>query len=434
MQEKDSFSTKFNGKYMIFNKLLFKRLENLLKISSDICLLGPAGNGKSTLIQYLVQEQNFPSIKLNCLSCNNKSKVLSSLSYELANYLFGKNNLDCQINKDINKFNVFIDFFGRYAGMIDRMIVILDNFEKLDVNTTFFSHLFLLKKMLKWKMCFVLVGLTPKEPEIIVKNYEFSKLEKITIPKPSEKFLNSILYETLISLKNNDNKKEIGSFLKNFLGNFMDRTIHLDVLINLAITLYCMKGDMNYKSIQNIFLENPQLQLSEIPKKLKENERKQDSQGLKGFIQIRFLPDMPIFQKILLIACFFGETGPEKFDRIYFKNLKQKTNRKTLSSMKKEGKSSNFKKPVNFFRLISLAQSLISFQTREIPERECFDQTSDFYANLNDLVEKGYIQKISNFDNEVNKMKFLCNVEKSFISKVCEDVSIKFDEFFHSNN
>lgn len=411
------FTKLFQIKHLPFRIKIIEQMRNLITAGSDFSLLGASGIGKSTLINDLLNEMDISFIiKINCISNSSKGLILTTLANGLSDY-FKKSNL-----KDIVKFNtLYSSLKNSFCKEIDEKIVILfDNIEKLDIDYSFFVDFFKIKTILPFQLSVIFVGVSFKN-DIFAKSYQLSLIPMLYLSLPDENFL---LHVIKSSIKGENS--QITSFLNIFIHNFIDLVQNIDILVNLALMLLPFSSDkLQYNKRQAILMENPGLNESELEKKLQENEGKQYIM-MPSIKTDLFVDKIAFFPAILIIASYFGTHNPEKSDKYLFKNYKKANKRSTKAFLK-----GDTQKNVGFIRLIALSQSLMSLNSKNLKEIDFFDQSLDFYSQLNNLVEEGYITRISQQtgDFEINKTKFICNVEKGVVERICEKLEIKFEEF-----
>lgn len=440
---KDKFSPNFIQKHFSFREKTINILTNLILNGSDVVVLGPSGCGKSSLVLDLLNEEKVFSfdflIKINCIGCPNKALILNGILNEM-NEILG-----IEMQKECRKFDAFWkgiqEIEKKHKLWGKKMVIVLDNVEKMEVEETFFTHLFELKEVSQLQINIIFIGMSLKE-DILIKNYHLSLIPKISLGVPPEPLLRNIIQNFLEEFKPDWLKEgKITKFVKEFEGNFFQVTKNIDILLKVAKLLAEINKDKRLMDnrITKMLVMNPWLDYEEIKKKLKEidgfsNEKtKMEDVGNTNIID-QYLLNLPRIPLFILSACYFGCRNPEKTDRILFKAYKGYS-----SSKKSLGTSKNLYKDnfVSFPRLLALTQSLMSTCTKNLYEKEIqlFDQSVMFYSQIGDLMEKGYLKKVSpKTELNINKLKFGCNVDSGIIKMICEKINVTYEEFLNFEN
>ena len=448
----------FNGDYK--RKDVVKLINDLIETGSNIYLYGLPSIGKTRFIQDLFKTTNYKNIRINGIECKEKGMLLKVLSQKL------EREFQTKLSESA-KISVFIENLTEFAENVktnqnldfskENLYIMIDNFEHLqDISPKFFGSLLKLKNITNLNIYFILISSSLKENlNDMSYLHEIMIMPKILLPKMTTEEIQSILSDYLIIKYNSDIKKKnleklINEISKDITQNFYDilsNIITLKYIIdiiytsiiqpllqkNMDVTYNSLKTNKPYKVIKKFLSENPYIKLNAQELRLKIEELSLNDLEIdlyqnmqQGSVNIENIQKIP---SIMLIACFIGNRNLERMDKKLFKDYKRKT-RKTI----KVDEEKVIVKPIKYGRLIALVQSLISIAIENFEENIYFDQSVDFYSQLNMLVEMKYLNKITKAGDEFEKIKYLCTVDFDSVLALSNKLKIRFQDFLHKKS
>lgn len=388
-------------------------------------------------------------IIINCLQSNKKQQILLNISAGL-NRMFGSSV------KESTKMRLFVNHLQllkdqlKAKGLFDfereQFYIVFDNFEKISVNDKFVSALFNIKKSLSINFNICLVGVNIMDQKLISK-YTLSLIPQIALNPPDQSYQRDVLTELIAEkIEENDIWRDVfesigRELVMDIVSNFGVIITDLGILLHLGLQIFQVVAEYakkekdprkilvsrNYKALKKILLENPYLcegNKEVLMQKVMDQQSKDILQINieKGRGTVIKLPRIPA---IILIACWIGNRNQEKTDKKLFKDYKKKGKR-----VKKVIEEGIVIKKIRLERIVALAQSLISLKLEESShENTAFDQTIDFYSQLAALEEMGFVTKFTSKADELQNLKFICNLDQASIIQIGQQHNIQIQEF-----
>ena len=425
----------------------YATISSLIKTDNDVFVYGLPGIGKSTIVYQALSNQKVPFIKLNCIGLTEKSALMRLLSYRL------KKEFNTKI-KECMKIHTLMSELGsifeeKEENQLEKLYIVLDNFEKLsDLSAKFLSSLMKAKEKAEIQLYFIFICSSVNDTiQEILYQKEFCLIPKINIKKPSNFALKSILIDFVLQSKqlglDQAEPKSIDSFVTDLVYSFQSCVVeikHFKTLIiwlcqifieyKKDITFAKITSEGVYKFSKKYLLMNPFDRFN-----IEELKAAYDRSFVKGtIVELECVPnkqelDVSKIQSIILISCYFGNRNPEKTDKRLFKDYKKK------SKLKKSVKKDEDKKlkPLKYHRFIALVQALMSITLEEFRETLMFHHSMDFSAEVNSLVESGYITKILPPNNAFNKTRYVCNIDGERIRSLCSDLDLRYKDYLHED-
>jgi len=198
------------------------------------------------------------------------------------------------------------------------------------------------------------------------------------------------------------------------------------------ITISTILSNRAYKMMKRHFCDDPctRIDVLEMRSKINslslvdlETELTQNAQ--QSMNTIESLPKIP---SIMIIACFVGNRNLERTDKKLFKDYKRKTKK-----VKNEDEKVTMK-AIKYDRLMALVGSLISVTIDDFEEKTWFDQSIDFYSQLNMLVDMKYFTKITKASEQFTKIKYICNVEYDSVLRLSSNLNLRLHDFLHQKS
>ena len=431
-------------------------VDSLIRANNDVYLYGLPGIGKTTFINTIMKDVKARYIKINGITCQDKSGLLKSIVSKLSAE-FDYEMPEClKMNSFIENLTYLISYLNEkelFNFEQDRFYIVFDNAEKMtSISAKYLSSLLKIKHILN--INFTLIFISTCVEEKLDEFFYMKDMElvpKVQLNKPTREEIQQILSlyvaesEMFDAIKENPKK---ATALINDIAVTFSLTLHginhfKTILKNMyhvimANNILNQPGNFLshkiYTALKKFYMDNPYAKITadELSKKIVELSYLELENFLNetSALEIRKCDiELSRIPAIILIACYLGNNNPEKTDKKLFKDYKRR-NRKTKNP--KEQKR-DFQ-PIRFNRLLALTQSMISVIFEDFPEIQQFDQSIDFYSQVNMLVEMGYITKFSLANNEFEKIKFSCNLDFDTISALCKVHNIRLQDFLYQES
>lgn len=426
-------------------------LTSLVKSNCDVFTYGLPGIGKSTIVNEVLKGQGINFVKINCIGIDSKSTLLKTLSSKLKNdFAYGI--------KECSTMHALVSELGAMKEVSERiqedfqtnqMYVVLDNFEKLtNISEKFLSSMLRIKDSVNIHFSFIFIcsSIHDRMEEILLQK-EFSLIPKVNIKRPSMTLLKSILLDFVVKNNifdaNSQDSKAIDTFVTDFVYSFNSVVIRINHYKTLIIWIWTIMREYNqdiafakitsdglYKFSKRYLINNPfeRLDVKEILTAYEKSFLNSYVFDLENAPKKQEL-EVSKTQSIALVACYLGNRNPEKTDKRIFKDYKKRS--KVKKSTKKEEEKKL--KPLKFNRFLALMQALMSITLEDCRETQMFHHSMEFYAEVNALVEMGYITKMFTQNNAFSKMRYVCNLDAESIKSLCVNLKIRFSDFLYED-
>ncbi|KRX09940.1 P-loop containing nucleoside triphosphate hydrolase [Pseudocohnilembus persalinus] len=286
----------------------------------------------------------------------------------------------------------------------------------------------------------------------ILDNYAMSLVPQFMLTPPNQEFQQDLLLEYLKDrIRLYDEKQPIFSKVYDKIGPqialnivqvFGKQISDLGQLIHISWQIYqiiCLSAanasnidhiltSRVFKTVKQILLENPIMcegNIEVLQKKVNDvmmkNEQEVQFEKQRGTII-----NLPSIPSIILIACWIGNRNVEKTDHKLFKE------RKVRYKRKKPPKAFDIAdkiKPIKINRLLALSDSLLSLYLPDLQENNQYDRSVDFFNQLAILEQYNFITKTANQKDELNQIKYVCNLEQASIQQLAQKLEINI--FLH---
>ncbi len=427
----------------------FHILTALIRQNNDVFVYGLPGVGKSSIVNQILAENSIRFIKVNCIGLEDKSALMRTLSWKL------KKDLSFAMRECTN-IHTFVSEVNHVTDQIEssepeKLYLVFDNFDKVnDVSSKFLASLMKIKECsgIEFSFIFITSSISETVQEVFLQR-EFGLIPKINIKRPSLNILKGILIDYVMNNRMLEDipkdQKSIDTFVTDIIYSFQSTVVDINhyktILIWTCKILLEYKNDISFAKVtseglfkftKKYLLQNPYERVN--PKEIHDAY---DNSFLKGpqtdVENLQKLPDLQVspVQAIVLVSCYFGNRNPEKTDKKIFKDYKRR-NKTTKRTAKKDDDIKL--KPLKFSRFLALVQSIMSISIEDSRETQMFHHSMEFYAEINSLVEMGYITRIQPHNNILNKIKYVCNLDAERIKSLCTASHIRFQDFLYDSN
>lgn len=437
-------------------------LAKMLAVSLDIHVFGLPGIGKSYLVKQVFTKTKTTHFNINCMDHPDKVSILKALTQHLSTHF------DYKLPSSGNVSGLITHLRGlrtqlaakkKFASLLNESVyIVFDNAQFMNgVSGKFLDSLLKIKQLTGFKIAFIFISNGEDFFTQIKDSCNFRSLAyiaKFRKERPTETELSKILFDYLDEVVQTEKnmvfyQKIIQNSVRDFVQSFTMSTIKISsykhiskVLLSATLEhletnsksfvknpspFLASKNDL-FVVAKKIFLDNPESKIG-----LNSIKNKIYNEGKVSFTNDAVVADRALklakIPSLILIACYFACKNPEKTDKWLFKDYKRK-GRKSKAS--KEGVDTKDEdKPIKIQRLKALFQSLASVAFDSWDEFRLWDQSMDFYTQINLMEELQLLTKISKGDDSLSQTKFRVNISSELFEALCKKHSIKVEEFMY---
>jgi hypothetical protein len=177
----------------------YELVKSLIKTNNHIYLFGLPGIGKTHFLNTILDETNIRFIRLNGMTCQDKSGLLRTLGNKLEKEFGFSLPESVKMNSLIEHLTTMVEHLrhkGQFEFNVEQFYIVIDNAEKMNtLSPKYLASLFKIKYLLDINFSVILISSSYDEriDEFFFLR-EFELIPKICIKKPSIEELQSIIY------------------------------------------------------------------------------------------------------------------------------------------------------------------------------------------------------------------------------------------------
>lgn len=430
-----------------------------IRTRNSFVLYGLEGTGKTTMVIKVLKETGVRYKLLNCIECDSKKRLLSSLS----SYFNPENSGGHKEQGNSAQLMEHLESFRFSSSIaITPHFFIFDNAERMkseDVKVfSSISKIFLRSRL---PIAFALItrsfetipnlALLPK----ISIHFDLSSAE--TVSTYSNEISQTIVSELKGGITSgitsclNSMIKEIFQTFEIFVKSYVKFRKILFMLFQvlpmdirkaydkgMEVEDFLMKPNceirqaIRFLGANPIYLHRPLQEFLEQLDKMRKEKATGVVHSLKPYDPMTELGAVP---SLILLGCYMGQCIQDKNDKNLFVEKPQKSFKKAKVALARtQGGPGGIKelhfKPVSFNRLLAIVQSLFSLVLpSNSPEMCAMVQTADFYFQIRLLMNIGLLKMQSKGSEMYLKQQFITGLTSSKAEAIANKYSIKLEEF-----
>ncbi|CAD8163753.1 unnamed protein product [Paramecium octaurelia] len=436
----------------------YNKLYWILGQYNNTYVIGPNGVGKTTAVHFCLDKLKIPYRRINMMQCLTKQSLLQAIVNEISELW----------NQELTKISKFSELIIRLNSIIStsnqknrRAYIIIDAPQYPQIEFIYLQKLFALSEI-KSKTCSVnFIFICNQLPNIIEMPLGITMIFQSFDEELQIRIIYAhIMYRAIMledyQVQKQDNVRAFaGQVAKDVFVTFSIITTNLNNLIQIAVGLFenfiyqCvnltneeqLQIRQQYLIARKLLFENPFLQINskefkdlieevesqKNPQQKSIQESKKQQAETKTAIQTLEIQKikLPKLPSLILLSSYYASRNPEKTDGTIFRDLKKN---KRQSKVKEQLK---VKQKVSLYRLIAITQSLMSInENKEFSiEKQQFNQSVQFYQQIQLLSDQGFIKVHHKKDDILNKIKLECQITEKQAFDLAAELNIQFNEF-----